>query len=56
MKDEKGYEVLDGKAECEDEYREEQERLSRIQGYSYAERDKDQIDGFIKRNNVRDRL
>jgi hypothetical protein len=56
MKDEKGYEILDGKAECEDEYQEGQERLRRVQGYSYPDRDNDNIDGFIKRNNVRDRI
>lgn len=55
----KGYEVVDAKAECEDEYREKSRRKSRIMGYGdsyYAMESGDEIEGFIPRNNVRDRL
>lgn len=54
MSEEKGYEVLDGKKVCEEHYKEEQERLMRIKGYGRY--DGDEIDGFIPRNNVMERL
>lgn len=54
MNEEKGFELLDAKTACEEEYREEQERLMRIQGYGSDADDK--IGGFIKRNNVMERL
>lgn len=59
MKEELGYEVLDGKALCQEQEQEKQERLMRINGYDvYGNYDteKDEGGGFLPRNNVRDRL
>lgn len=55
MKEQKGYEKLDGKEECEEAYREKMDRNRRIQGYdeNYQE---NYLGGFIPRNNVKDRL
>ena len=60
-KDQKGYDVLDGKAlmkECEQEY---QERDMKVRGYPIygmpgdPEKD-DNLGGFLPRNNVRERM
>lgn len=52
-----GYEVLNAKAECEDQYREKSERRMRIMGYNGTfDMDEDDAGGFIPRNNVQERL
>lgn len=59
MKESKGYEKLDVTEICEDEYKQKQKRLSRVNGYGdseyYGRESGETIDGgFIRRNNVRD--
>ena len=60
MKEEKGYEILDAKAECRDQHREKMNRLNRVEGYPPDEHVMEEygntLGGFIKRNNVKERL
>lgn len=47
----KGYTEEDAKSVCDEHYRQKQDRLDRIEGYS-----ENTHGGFIPRNNVRERL
>lgn len=55
-----GYEVMDAKAECDDQYREKSRRNARIMGYgdfyNVSESGETPEGGFIPRNNVKERL
>lgn len=53
MKEEKGYEILDAVSVCKEHDKEKKERLKRVEGMTEGY---DEIDGFIPRNNVMERL
>lgn len=60
MKEEKGYEVLDMKKECEDQYKEKMKRDNRVMGYGDSEYYGSESGhtvggGFLHRNNVMDK-
>ena len=54
MSKETGYEILDAEAVCKEEYKIKEDREMRVNGMGHMK--KDEIEGFIERNNVMDRL
>lgn len=56
MNEEKGYEKLDAGAVFDEHKKEKQERNMRISGYCLTHEDSHEINGFIERNNVMERI